>query len=48
MMETFNWLEVEMNLKVEWKSALEDFGEQCVMITGEIKMLKLSASSWVT
>ena len=37
-----------MNLKVEWRSALEEFGEQYVMMSGETKMLKSSATSWVT
>ena len=44
----FDWLVVEVNLKVEWRSAMEEFGEQCVMMSGETKMLKSSAISWVT
>ena len=47
IMEPFDWLVVEMSLKVEWRSAMEDFGEQYV-ICGELKMLKLSVISWVT
>ena len=34
VMETFNWLVEEMNLKVEWRSALEEFGEQCALTIG--------------
>ena len=39
---------VEMNLKVEWRSALEVFGEQCVMATGVEMMQKLFAGSLAT
>ena len=48
MMETFDLLVVEMSLKDEWKSVMEEFGEVCVVMTGENKMLKLSANSLVT
>ena len=37
--ESFDWLVMKMNLKVKCRSVLEDNGEQCVMIFGEIKML---------
>ena len=40
-METFDWLVVEMSLKVEWRSAATDSGEQYVMMTGMTVILQL-------
>ena len=33
-------------MKEEWKCALMEDGEQCAMIPGVLKMLKLCADSW--
>ena len=32
--ELFAWLVVEMNLKVVWRFALEEYGGECVMTFG--------------
>ena len=47
-METFDWLVVEMNLKVEWRSVLQEFGGQCVMTFGIQVMRELFAGNWVS
>ena len=44
---TFDWLVVEMNRKVVWRSALEEFGGQCAMIFGVLMMRELFAGSLV-
>ena len=43
---TLDWLEVLVNLKVEWNSATIDSGAQFVMMPGELPMLQWSADSW--
>ena len=40
MMETFDCLVVEMITKVEWRSAMEDFGEQYVAVVGGMPVMQ--------
>ena len=37
--ETLDWLEVQMTLKVVWKSVLAMSGVLCVMMNGILKIL---------
>ena len=47
LMEMFVWWEALISMKVEWRCASMTSGGQCVMMTGAVLTLVLSASSWV-
>ena len=46
MMETSDWLVVEMPLKVDWSSVMVVCGALSVAICGGHQMLKLPVVSW--
>ena len=45
VIEPFGWLVVEMSLKVVWRSAMEDSGEQYAIVGGMTMMLQLYAGN---
>ena len=46
VMEPFGWLVAEMSLKVEWRSAMKDFGNQYAAVEyGMVMMLRLFAEN---
>ena len=47
-MEISGCLQVEMVLKGDWKSVVVALGEQFVMTSLEMSMLKLLATSWAS
>ena len=47
-MAMFVWLEAPINMRVEWRCASMTSGGPCVMTTGIVLMLQLSAGSWDT
>ena len=45
-MVMFVWWEAPISMRVEWRCALMTSGGQCVMTSGGVLMLQLSASNW--
>ena len=45
-MDMFVWREVPISMRVEWRCASMTSGGLCVMTSGTVLMLLLSANNW--
>ena len=45
-MVIFVWLMALLSMRVEWRSVMVEYGDQCVIMAGILVMQSLSADKW--